>query len=354
MKKAKIIMAAIMGCMLINCGCAQKKGGKKVNAEEVLKDAKGVFAVLDTSKGQIILNLYYKDVPMTVTNFVGLAEGTLDNTKGKKYYDGLKFHRVISDFMIQGGDPTGTGAGGPGYTFDDEIVENLKFTGPGVLAMANAGTRGGRGTNGSQFFITHKDTPWLNGKHTIFGHIFNDESQDVVDAIEQNDVIKSVKIYRLGEDAQKFTATQADFDNLKKANVEKMRLLKEKALKDKIAEVEKAFPGFNKDENGIYYKILREGNGAPCGSQKNVSTEYRGYFVDGSVFDQSAGRGPLDFTTGVGMMIPGFDIMVQKMKLGEKRTVVLPPDMAYGEAGIPGAIPPNSFLAFDIELVKIK
>ena len=350
MKKSKIIMAAIIGCMLINCGCAQKKGVKQVKAEEVLKDAKGVFAVLDTSKGEIILNLYYKDVPMTVTNFVGLAEGNFDVTKGKKFYNGIKFHRVIADFMIQGGDPTGSGAGGPGYRFGDEILDNLKFTGPGVLAMANAGP----GTNGSQFFITHKATPWLNGKHTIFGHVFNEESQDVVDTIEQNDVIKSVKIYRLGEDAQNFKAKQEDFDKLRKENAEKMRLLKEKALKDKIAEVEKAFPGFNKDENGIYYKIIREGTGDVCGSRKNVSTEYRGYFVDGSVFDQSAGRGPLDFTTDVGMMISGFDIMVQKMKLGEKRTVVLPPDMAYGEAGIPGAIPPNSFLAFDIELVRIK
>lgn len=310
----------------------------------------GVFAVIDTTKGQIVLELYYKKTPLTVTNFVGLAEGTLDAAKGKPFYDGLKFHRVIKDFMIQGGDPRGNGTGGPGYKFPDEFVDDLTFTVPGVLAMANSGSN----TNGSQFFITHVETSWLNGKHTIFGHVVDNASQDVVNKIEQGDEIKSVKIYRQGKDAEKFTATQSDFDNLVIEAGKKASEAQSKKLAGKIAEVEKAFPNYEKDSNGIYYKTTKQGSGEKCGKGKNVSTEYKGYFVDGSVFDQSKGRGPLDFTTGIGQMIPGFDVMVQDMKVGEKRTVVLPPDMAYGENGIPGAIPGNTFLAFDIELVSAK
>lgn len=342
----KSVWALLLGCVLLSFGGC-KGMDKSVKAIEG-KD--GVFAVIDTAKGQIVLELYYKQTPLTVTNFVGLAEGTLDAAKGKHFYDGLKFHRVIKDFMIQGGDPRGNGTGGPGYQFPDEIVDGLTFKGPGVLAMANAGSN----TNGSQFFITHVETSWLNGKHTIFGHVVDDDSQKVVNAIAQNDVINSVTIYRQGADAKKFSATQADFDNLVIEAGKKAKEASAKKLATQIAAVEKAFPGFEKDDNGIYYKVTKQGNGNKCGKGKNVSTEYKGYFVDGTVFDQSKGRGPLDFTTAAGQMIPGFDIMVQDMKVGEKRTVVLPPDQAYGENGIPGAIPGNSFLAFDIELVSAK
>ena len=325
-------------------------GCKPMDGSKVLKGKEGVFAQITTTRGDIFVELYYKATPLTVTNFVGLAEGTLDATNGKHFYDGLKFHRVISDFMIQGGDPKGNGTGGPGYKFADEIVDSYKFSGPGVLAMANAGA----GTNGSQFFITHVPTPWLNGHHTIFGHVVNDDSQKVVNAVKQGDVIKSVTIYRLGSDAQQFTATQEDFDRRSKEAEIAKRKAQELKLADKIAEVEKRFPGYAKDENGIYYKITKEGSGSKCGKGRNVAIEYKGYFITGEVFDQSAGRGPLEFVTNSGNMIPGFDVTVQDMKLGEKRTVVLPPDMAYGEQGLPGVIPGNSFLAFDIELTKIK
>lgn len=342
----KSVWALLLGCVLLSFGGC-KGMDKSVKAIEG-KD--GVFAVIDTAKGQIVLELYYKQTPLTVTNFVGLAEGTLDAAKGKHFYDGLKFHRVIKDFMIQGGDPRGNGTGGPGYQFPDEFVDELTFKGPGVLAMANAGAN----TNGSQFFITHVETPWLNGKHTIFGHVVDEASQKVVNSIAQNDVINSITIYRQGDEAKKFSATQADFDNLVIEAGKKAKEASAKKLATQIAAVEKAFPGFEKDDNGIYYKITKQGIGNKCGKGKNVSTEYKGYFVDGTVFDQSKGRGPLDFTTAAGQMIPGFDIMVQDMKVGEKRTVVLPPDQAYGENGIPGAIPGNSFLAFDIELVSAK
>lgn len=349
MKKA--LFAVFMGSMIIfNGGCnSMDKNLKAIEGKD------GVFAVISTKKGDMILELYYKDTPLTVTNFVGLAEGNLDVTKGKPFYNGLKFHRVISDFMIQGGDPAGNGTGGPGYQFEDEFDSKYRFDGSGVLAMANAGP----GTNGSQFFITHVETPWLNDHHTIFGHIVDDASQKVVNSISQGDVIESIKIYRQGEDAQKFSATQADFDELEKnakvASLEKKRL----ALAEKIAEVEKAFPNYAQDENGIYYKTTKTGSGQKIGTRKNVTTEYKGYFVNGSVFDGSSkmvngGHEALSFITGAGQMIPGFDVMVQDMKIGEVRTFVLPPDMAYGERGAGNVIPPNSFIVFDVEVVSVK
>ena len=310
----------------------------------------GVFAIMQTSKGSIVLELFYDKTPLTVTNFVGLAEGTLDAAKGKPFYDGLTFHRVIADFMIQGGDPEGTGRGGPGYRFADECRDDLVFDKPGYLAMANAGP----GTNGSQFFITHVPTDWLNGKHTIFGQVVNADSQKVVNAVQQGDKIEKLTIVRQGEAAKAFTATQADFDKLaeeaKIAAAEKAKAANAK----KIAEVEKKFPGFAVDSNGIYWKTTKEGNGAKIGGRKNVACEYKGYLVDGRVFDQSKGRGPLEFVTDGGQMIPGFDIMVQDMKVGEKRTIVIPSDLAYGPNGIPGVIPGGAYIAFDVELVRAR
>lgn len=310
----------------------------------------GVFAIMQTSKGSIVLELFYDKTPLTVTNFVGLAEGTLDAAKGKPFYDGLTFHRVIADFMIQGGDPEGTGRGGPGYRFADECRDDLVFDKPGYLAMANAGP----GTNGSQFFITHVPTDWLNGKHTIFGQVVNADSQKVVNAVQQGDKIEKLTIVRQGEAAKAFTATQADFDKLaeeaKIAAAEKAKAANAK----KIAEVEKAFPGYAKDSNGIYFKTTKEGSGSKIGGRKNVACEYKGYLVDGRVFDQSKGRGPLEFVTDGGQMIPGFDIMVQDMKVGEKRTIVIPSELAYGPNGIPGVIPGGAYIAFDVELVRAR
>jgi len=310
----------------------------------------GVFAIMQTSKGSIVLELFYDKTPLTVTNFVGLAEGTLDAAKGKPFYDGLTFHRVIADFMIQGGDPEGTGRGGPGYRFADECRDDLVFDKPGYLAMANAGP----GTNGSQFFITHVPTDWLNGKHTIFGQVVNADSQKVVNAVQQGDKIEKLTIVRQGEAAKAFTATQADFDKLaeeaKIAAAEKAKAANAK----KITEVEKAFPGYAKDSNGIYFKTTKEGSGSKIGGRKNVACEYKGYLVDGRVFDQSKGRGPLEFVTDGGQMIPGFDIMVQDMKVGEKRTIVIPSELAYGPNGIPGVIPGGAYIAFDVELVRAR
>ncbi len=189
-----LLVCLFMQTTLIN---AQKNEANTTKLED------GMYAEMTTSKGVIILQLEFEKTPLTVANFVGLAEGSIENTAkkaGEPFYDSLKFHRVIKDFMIQGGDPLGNGSGGPGYKFKDEIVPELKHTGPGIFSMANAGPK----TNGSQFFITHKATPWLDGKHTVFGHVI--QGQDVVDAIVQGDIIVSVKIIRKGKPANIFDA----------------------------------------------------------------------------------------------------------------------------------------------------
>ena len=324
-------------------------------AEEALKGKDGLFALLTTEKGQILLELFFKETPMTVANFVGLAEGSLDAAKGKPFYDGLTFHRVISDFMIQGGDPQGNGTGGPGYKFADEFVDGFIFDKPGKLAMANSGAN----TNGSQFFITHVPTDWLNYKHTIFGQVVT--GQDIVDSVEQGDHIVSLQIIRQGKEAEKFTVTQDSFDKLtlegaKKAiNFEKEQAEREaKRAQEQLKEITK---GCEKSKEGIYFKITEPGNGDKVGKGKNVTVDYCGYLVDGTLFDASKGfhpqgHDPLSFKTGAGQMIPGFDYMVQDMKLGETRTIIIPPALAYGENGYPGVIPGNAYICFDIKVLK--
>ncbi|HEY9184396.1 MAG TPA: peptidylprolyl isomerase [Salegentibacter sp.] len=307
----------------------------------------GLYAKFHTSKGEIIVELEYKKVPGTVGNFVGLAEGNLENQsfpQGKPFYDGLKFHRVIPDFMIQGGDPQGTGIGGPGYKFEDEIHPDLKHDAPGKLSMANAGP----GTNGSQFFITHVETPWLDGKHSVFGNVIS--GQDVVDAIEEGDEIKKLEIKRVGEDAEQFNAVES-FRNFNGAKAEREAAAK-KREEELMGELSQ---GFKTTESGLRYKIEKEGKGPKAEKGKTVSVHYKGMLADGTVFDSSFKRNqPIEFPLGVGHVIAGWDEGIQLLKVGDQARFVIPSHLGYGDRGAGGVIPPNASLVFDVELVDVK
>lgn len=306
----------------------------------------GLYAKFKTSKGDILINLEFEKTPGTVGNFIALAEGNLENSvkpQGQKYYDGLKFHRVIADFMIQGGCPLGTGTGNPGYSFDDEFHPELKHDKPGILSMANSGP----GTNGSQFFITHVSTPWLDNKHTVFGNIV--EGQDIVDAIEQNDIIESVEILRIGEPAESFNAIEA-FRTFEGAREEKIT----KAKAENELQMEKLAAGFDKTASGLRYQIIQKGNGQKSEKGKKVSVHYKGQLADGTVFDSSYQRKqPIEFVLGTGQVIKGWDEGLQLLHVGDKARLVIPSDLAYGSQGAGGVIPPNANLIFDVELMNV-
>ena len=309
----------------------------------------GLYAEMHTSKGLIVLRLAYEEAPMTVVNFVGLAEGTKDSNKpaGTPFYDGLTFHRVVANFMIQGGDPQGSGRGGPGYSFPDEIHPALRHDGPGVLSMANAG----RNTNGSQFFITHKATPWLDGKHAVFGRVM--QGQEVVDAIAQGDVLEKVTIVRVGDAAKAFTADQATFDGMiaEIAAAEEARARQE--YDDAMAALEEAYPGqMQTTESGLRYIIVEAGDGPKPQPGTPIKAHYTGKFLSGRVFDSSVQRGePFEFEVGMGRVIKGWDEALLGMRKGEKRILVIPSHLGYGERGYPPVIPPQATLVFDVELV---
>ncbi|MDT0651287.1 peptidylprolyl isomerase [Autumnicola edwardsiae] len=307
----------------------------------------GLYAKFHTSKGEILVSLEFEKTPGTVGNFVGLAEGNIENDaipQGKPYYDGLKFHRVIPDFMVQGGDPQGTGSGGPGYQFEDEIHPDLKHDSPGTLSMANAGP----GTNGSQFFITHGATPWLDGKHTVFGNVV--EGQDVVDKISQGDKIEKLEIIREGEAAKSFNAVES-FRQFNGAKAEREAAAK-KQQEELLGEISQ---GFEKTESGLRYKIEKKGDGPRAEKGKTVSVHYKGMLTDGTVFDSSYKRKqPIEFPIGVGHVIKGWDEGIQMLQVGDEARFVIPSHLGYGERGAGGVIPPNAALVFDVELMDVK
>lgn len=307
----------------------------------------GIYAKFNTSKGAILVKLTHDLTPGTVGNFVGLAEGNLENDikpQGKPYYDGLKFHRVIADFMIQGGCPLGTGTGGPGYQFDDEFHPSLRHDTPGVLSMANAGP----GSNGSQFFITHVATPWLDDKHTVFGKVV--EGQDVVDAIQGGDKLESVEIIREGEEARKWNAIEAfrTFEGSREKRIEEAKKQAEEAM-------EKLAAGFEKTESGLRYKMIQKGSGKQAEKGKTVSVHYSGSLENGQVFDSSYKRKqPIDFPLGMGHVIEGWDEGIALLQVGDKARFVIPSHLGYGERGAGGVIPPGATLIFDVELMDVK
>tara|TARA_R110000787_G_scaffold204931_1_gene315411 strand:- start:2219 stop:3148 length:930 start_codon:yes stop_codon:yes gene_type:complete len=306
----------------------------------------GIYAKFTTPKGDIFVNLEYEKTPGTVGNFVALAEGNLENTakkQGKPYYDGLKFHRVIPDFMVQGGCPLGTGTGSPGYQFDDEIHPDLKHDTPGKISMANAGP----GTNGSQFFITHIETSWLDGKHTVFGNVV--EGQNVVDTVAQGDKM-SIEIIRVGADAEAYNAVEAfrTFEG-SRAKREEDEKKNQQELLDSVAS------GYEETPSGLRYNILQKGDGKQATKGANVSVHYKGQLLDGTVFDSSYKRKePIDFPLGVGQVIAGWDEGILLLKVGDKARFVIPSNLAYGERGAGGVIPPDATLIFDVELMDVK
>ena len=307
----------------------------------------GLYAKFFTSKGTITVSLEYTKTPGTVGNFVALAQGDLENSikkQGDPYYDGLKFHRVIPDFMIQGGCPQGTGSGNPGYQFDDEFHPDLKHDAAGILSMANAGP----GTNGSQFFITHIPTPWLDGKHSVFGKTI--DGQSVVDSIVQGDTLERIEIIAEGDNAMAFNAIEA-FRSFEGARDK--RLAQEKAVIE--AELKSLGAGFEKTSSGLRYQILQKGDGEKAQKNKTVTVHYKGQLSDGTVFDSSYKRNqPIEFSLGMGQVIRGWDEGVALLKVGDKARFVIPSHLAYGSRGAGGVIPPNANLIFDVELMSVK
>ena len=308
----------------------------------------GLYAELKTTRGTIYLRLEYERAPLTVANFVGLAEGTISfsNRDAERYYDGLTFHRVIEDFMIQGGDPRGDGSGGPGYSFPDEIDPELTHDGPGVLSMANAGP----GTNGSQFFITHLATPWLDGRHTVFGRVVH--GQDVVNAVQQGDVIEELNILRIGAAADAYAVDQARFNQL----LEQVGGRSQRATAEERAAAEQiiatTWPDAVATESGLRYVITAAGTGTgKPQSGQTITVHYIGKLLDGTVFDSSRERGSVA-QFRIGQLIAGVDEALLDMVEGEQRTVIIPPELGYGDRGVPGIIPPNSFLVFELELIS--
>ncbi|PTX43657.1 peptidylprolyl isomerase [Christiangramia gaetbulicola] len=343
----------------------------------------GMYAEFNTSMGPIVAELYFEETPMTVASFVSLAEGTskmADSTyKGKKYYDGLVFHRIIDGFMIQGGDPTGTGSGGPGYKYPDEFVDSLSHDSKGVLSMANAGP----GTNGSQFFITLAPVQQLDGRHTVFGKIV--KGQDVVDSIGKVEtgprdkplkdvVMNEVNIIRKGSAAKNFDAPKVFESEL--ADVEAEKEAEAKRMQEMAAEKASEFEALESKADSldsglkIYFENKVDGE-KPKNGQK-VKVNYEGYFADGTVFDtnkkelaqeygiydhrrDSQGMySPMAMVYGPDApMIPGFKEGIQQMSIGDEAVIWIPSALGYGERGAGGVIPPNTDLIFRIELVEM-
>jgi peptidylprolyl isomerase len=343
----------------------------------------GLYAKIETNKGEIIVQLDYEKAPITVANFVTLAEGkneyvTNENIKNRPFYDGLKFHRVIENFMIQGGDPLGTGSGDAGYRFKDEITD-LRFDKGGVLAMANNGPA----TNSSQFFITHIETPWLDGKHTIFGHVVGN-GMEAVNKILQDDYMSKVTIIRNGDAAKKFDAVKVFHDyfiveaeNQKKQaaiDTENKRIFNEK-YKTVIDAKVKSFAALKakatKTKSGLEFVITKKSGGAKPKAGTGIFIHYAGFLENGTLFDSSIesvcktfgtfdpnraaqnGYQPIPFQAGKkDGMIPGFIEGIEQLSFGDKAVIFIPSKLGYGEAGAGGVIPPNANIIFEIELLK--
>lgn len=342
----------------------------------------GMYAEMQTSEGAIILRLEYEKTPVTVANFVTLAEGTSpfveEQYKGKPFYDGLTFHRVMKDFMIQGGDPNGTGRGNPGYRFSNEIVDSLVHDRKGILSMANSG---GTKTNGSQFFITHAPTPWLDGLHTVFGEVVKGlEVVDSIASVPVNEadnkpldsvVMEQVEIVRKGSDARDFDAVEVMRNYFAQEEAaEAARLEKLESVAAEFASQKAAAEGL---PSGLSYLVLNEGNGPKPTIGDMVMVNYAGFLEDGTLIDTSVEsvareygkleqlmqmhRGaltpvPMPYSPDT-QLIAGFKEALLMMEVGDRWRVFIPSHMGYGEQGN-GPVPPDANLVFDLEILEIQ
>lgn len=335
-----------------------------INCGYSFKD-EGIYASIDTSKGKMIFKLDYNRAPVTVANFIGLAEGTKEYTDiktGQKtkrpFYDELIFHRIVKGFVVQGGCPLGDGRGGPGYAFIDEFNPELRHSSDGILSMANSGPN----TNGSQFFITLRATPQLDDKHSVFGEIvygrevlseIGKVQTDFSDRPVENIVIKAIRIKRVGDNAAAF-----DADRAFASSEETFKKMDEEKEKEIIAFLKKKGISENnlvKTPSGLRYYVKRQGHGKKPAKGSMITVHYTGYLPDGTKFDSTADRKvPFETEIGVGRVIPGWDEAFLSMSTGEKRMLVIPYNLAYGESGRPPVIPPRSPLIFDVELLIIR
>jgi cyclophilin family peptidyl-prolyl cis-trans isomerase len=379
--KSKIVLLLFLGFFNLQAQNTKKPVATTKKPTTIVKApvvTEGIFATIATNKGTITVELFYKKTPVTVANFIALAEGknpfmTIEKLKGKPFFDGLKFHRVIKDFMIQGGDPDGNGSGGPGYAFKDEFNDS-KFEKAGILAMANSGPA----TNGSQFFITHKDTPWLNGKHTIYGQVT--QGMAIVNAIAQDDVITKITISRKGDAAKKFDAVKvfSDYFNNKAEDQKKQAAIDAEAkkalqpiIKAKAAYIVAEKAKATTTPSGLAYSVINKGTDIKPVDKSTFYFHYAGYFEDGTLFDSSYedvckaygkfdtnraaqnGYKPFPFEAGKKEgMIPGFIEGLSNMTYGEKVILFIPSNLAYGERGAGGVIPPNTNLIFELEMFE--
>ncbi len=352
-------MAVAATAVMINCTPIYKKMNVEKETFESLKD--GLYANLQTTKGNMLVKLEDKKSAVTVANFVGLAEGKIDNkakAKGVPFYDGTIFHRVIKDFMIQGGDPQGTGMGDPGYKFDDE-KNDLKHTGKGILSMANSGPN----TNGSQFFITEVATPWLDGKHTVFGKVVKGlETIDAIANVEKGAqdkpktdvVLEKVSVFGKGDEYKNYDAAKIFTEGKDKiAENNKAILAKSETEAEKKLDEMKA--GMTTTPSGLLYKITKKGEGKKVEKGNVVAVHYAGKLTNGNEFDNSFKRGePIEFPVGMGQVIAGWDEGLMLLHVGDEATFLIPPALGYGARGAGGVIPPDAWLIFDVQVVHAK
>jgi peptidylprolyl isomerase len=300
---------------------------------------------LHTNQGDIIIKLAFEKTPLTVINFVGLAEGTKHSNIqiGKPFYNGLKFHRVIDNFMIQGGDPKGNGTGGPGYKFIDEITDLTHDT-SGILSMANSGPN----TNGSQFFITHEATPWLDGKHTVFGHVV--KGMSVVNTIKKDDFIRKVFIERIGDKAKNFKTDEAAFEAYNQKNLVKEKAKQTKKKQKLINFVKVNYPDAKVATEGHYVQINQTGNGDTPELGDLVKVNLSIDLDDGT--NMRKADEPMPFAAGSGTIIKVIDQSVLTMNIGEKRTIIASYAQIYGDSDR-GSLSQESLLIFNLELLSI-